>query len=143
MIAEFKKTSNRCALGLGVGFFLFTLTVFTVGFGIADSTPVSDLPGFARKLVGHMAAGEHDMVVCHFDAAMTRAMDREKLKTTWDSLVGQIGPFKQALTARKAQEQGFQIVYVVLEFEKATPEIKFVFNDKAQVSGLWILPGKP
>lgn len=143
MIAEFKKISNRYALGLGVGFFLFILSVFSVGFGIAGSTPVSDLPGFAQKFVAHMAAGEHDMVVCHFDAAMTRAMDREKLKSTWDALVRQIGPFKQILTALKSSEQGFQVVYVALEFEKAAPEMKFVFNDKAQVSGLWILPGKP
>jgi len=142
MIAEFKKTSRRRALGFGAGFFLFTLSVFTVGFGVAGSMPVSGLPGFAQTLVGHMAAGEHDMVVCHFDAAMARAMDRETLKNTWDSLVRQAGPFKQVLTARKAREQGYAIVYVPLEFEKAGLEMKFVFNDKAQVAGLWIVPGK-
>ncbi|WP_320044297.1 M56 family metallopeptidase [uncultured Desulfobacter sp.] len=142
MIAEFKKTSTRRTIALGAFFLLLSLSVFTVGLGIAGNTPVSDLPGFAQKLVAHMAAGEHDMVVCHFDAAMAGAMDREKLKQTWDSLVSQAGPFKQVLKTRNAQEQGYNIVYVALEFEKAAPEMKFVFNDKAQVSGLWILPGK-
>ena len=138
MIAEFKKTSNRVALGLGAGFLLLTLSVFSVGFGIAGNGPVSDLPGFTRKLVAHMAAGEHGMVVCHFDETMARAMDEEKLKKFWDSMATQMGPFKQIPKTRTAREEGFQIVYVTLEFEKASSEMKFVFNDKTQICGLWI-----
>ncbi|MCG8553039.1 MAG: DUF3887 domain-containing protein [Desulfobacterales bacterium] len=142
MIAEFKKTSTRRTMALGAFFLLLTLSVFTMGLSVAGNTPVSDLPGFAQKLVAHMAAGEHGMVVCRFDSTMARAMDLEKLKQTWDALVSQAGPFKQALNTRTAQEQGYNIVYVTLAFEKSSPEMKFVFNDKAQISGLWILPGK-
>jgi hypothetical protein len=41
---------------------------------------------------------------------------------------------------RQVKEQGYNVVYVTCTFEKSQLDIKVVYNDKQEVSGLWFLP---
>ncbi len=73
---------------------------------------------------------------------MIKAMPEVRLKETWQQLLGQVGAFKSQLGSRTDTSQGYRIVYVTCEFEKAVIDVRVVFNAQDQVSGLFFTPGQ-
>lgn len=100
----------------------------------------SDLTPRATEFVTLLAQGDFTNAVVDFDSTMKTAMPPAELQKAWTSLIGQVGSFKKQVSSREAEEMGFDVVYVTCEFEKSQLNIKVVFNDAKEISGLWFVP---
>lgn len=100
----------------------------------------TDLTVPARAFVGMLAKGDYAHVYDKFDAAMKDAMPVEQIEGAWQSLESQVGEFENIAGVRQVKEQGYDVVYVTCAFEKGQLDVKVVYNDKMEVSGLWFLP---
>jgi len=90
----------------------------------------------AEGLVDSMAKGDFASATKNFDATMKAALPAEKLGQSWAQVTAQIGAFKSRTGSREAQEAGFQTVHVTCQFEKASWDIKVVFDKDGKIGGL-------
>jgi dienelactone hydrolase len=107
---------------------------------LAAPQTTSDLESLAKDLTQQLAARHFDLIVTHFDEAMTSAMPAAKLVEFWDGLVGQMGAFQSIAGTRVQTVQGYQVVLVTSKFEKATLNVKWVFDSKSRVAGFFVVP---
>ncbi len=101
-----------------------------------------DLISLAKEFVEMLAIEDYSNVVKKFDDTMKSAMPQDKVQDAWQSLIAQVGPFKKQVGVRQTKEQGYDVVFVTCEFEKATLDIQVVFDSAKQVSGLWFRPSE-
>ena len=130
-----KGGSVKYAVGLIV---LFCLMLLACDQGQVAGAP--DLTAPAKDFVEMLARGDYDGTFEQFDATMRGAMPVEQIEAAWGSLLAKTGGFNKIAGVRQAKEQGFDVVYVTCGFEKAQLDVKVVYNDKKEVSGLWFLP---
>lgn len=102
----------------------------------------ADLSPSAKGFVDLLVQGNYAEAVKKFDETMKEVMPSDKLEEAWNSLIAQVGPFKKQTGVRQAKEQGYDVVFVTCEFEKATLDIKVVYNSYKQISGLWFVPSQ-
>ncbi len=102
----------------------------------------ADITPLATSFVGLLVQEDYAEAVKKFDATMKEAMPSDKLQEAWNSLVGQVGSFKKQTGVRQAKEQGYDVAFVTCEFEKAKLDIKVVYNNYKQISGLWFVPSQ-
>ena len=100
----------------------------------------SDLTPRATEFVTLLAREDYANAVKDFDSTMKTAMSPAELEKAWTSLIGQVGAFKKQVSTREAKEMGFDVVYVTCDFEKSPLNIKVVFNEAKEISGLWFVP---
>jgi hypothetical protein len=105
-----------------------------------DGPKVGDLTPLATEFVESLVKQDFANAVKNFDSTMKGVMSEEKLQEVWQGLLAQSGSFKKQTGVRQTQEQGFNIVFVTCEFEKSTLNIKVVFNNASEISGLWFVP---
>jgi len=120
------------------------LFVLTSGPGSSLQVPAAaDAVTRAHALIDAMARGDFASATAGFSAQMKTALPEERLRTTWASLVTQAGAFKRQVTTRGGDNNGFRIVIVTCEFERATIDVQVVFDQALAVSGLRMSPGTP
>lgn len=105
-----------------------------------QGTEMKVLTAAAKAFVTRCEKGDFVAAVQPFDATMKGVMPAEKLRTTWQALVGQVGAFKQQTRTHSAKVQGYEIVFVTCEFAKTKLDVKVVFDGKKQIAGLFFLP---
>jgi uncharacterized protein len=96
----------------------------------------------AQQLVDAFAQGDYRAATVNFNAQMRSALPVDELKTVWESLIGQVGSFKQKQTARTESTQGSEVIFIPCQFERAILEAKIVLNAQHQVAGLFFVPPK-
>ena len=117
------------------------LTICFISCGEKKNGPkVGDLTPLATGFVESLANEDFANAVKNFDNTMKGVMPEAKLQEAWQGLLAQSGSFKKQTGVRQTQEQGFNIVFVTCEFEKSTLNIKVVFNNTNEISGLWFVP---
>lgn len=99
-----------------------------------------ELTGPAKDFVGMLAKGDYASAVVKFDETMKGAMPVETLEQAWQSLLGKTGPFEKIVGVSQRKEQGYDVVLVTCDFENTQLDVKVVYNDKKEISGLWFQP---
>jgi len=120
---------------------LWSAALGAASLAAPQTTP--DLEPLAKDLTQHLAARQFDSVVSHFDETMTSAAPSAKLAEIWDGLIGQVGAFQSIAGTRLQPVQGYQVVLVTSKFEKATLNLRWVFDAKGRVAGFNIVPAEP
>lgn len=105
---------------------------------IASASPKDSAIAFVHLL----EKGRFSSAVEHFDATMKGVMPSNKLQEAWTSLITQAGSFKRQVAVRAASFQQFRIVFVTCEFEKATLDVKVVFDNEGRIAGLFFVPSQ-
>lgn len=120
---------------------------FAVVFSLAASSGCGngqqsslDLGGEARELVESLSAGDYSAVLEEFDATMLEAMPAETLRQAWESLLEQEGAFQSIAGSRVERAGGYEAVFVTCCFEKASIDIKVVYDMDRKVTGLFFVP---
>jgi hypothetical protein len=124
-------------------FLLALVIIFSVSFISCDQEPVTAVPDFttpAAAFVELLVKGDYANAFAKFDVAMKDAMPVEQIEAAWQSLLANVGGFEKIVAVRQAKEQGYDVVYVTCAFDKSQLNVKVVYNDKKEVSGLWFLP---
>jgi len=99
-----------------------------------------DFTGPGRGFVEMLVRGDYAAAVTKFDETMKGVMPEAKLAEAWLSLLQQVGPFDRIDSISQKKEQGYDVVYVSCVFERASVNVKVVYNTKKEVSGLWFVP---
>jgi dienelactone hydrolase len=98
----------------------------------------------AREFLAAMEKGDFRLAVRDFDETMLRVSGPDKLETMWTKqLPPRLGAFKKQGASRREQLQGYEIVLVTCEFEKATLDARVVFDQAAKIAGLGFVPTAP
>ena len=102
-----------------------------------------DLEAQAKALVADLLARQFDKVVARFDATMTNVMPASKLGATLDAVLAQAGAFRAIKGTRIQEAQGYRIVFVTCEFEKASLDIRLPYDTKGRVAGMFFAQSQP
>jgi dienelactone hydrolase len=94
----------------------------------------------AKEFVNQLEKGDYAGSVKNFDETMTRLVPPEKMKEAWEILIKQVGELKEQICVRTESIPKYDIVYVTCEFEKATLDVKVVFNKQKQIAGQFFVP---
>lgn len=106
----------------------------------SSAQETADLVAAGVSLVDRLAAGDFAGVVARFDGTMTAALPEPKLREAWETLRQQAGSFQKRLGTRVDEQQGYEIVFVTCQFERAVLDTKVVFDADQQVAGLFFVP---
>jgi uncharacterized protein len=99
-----------------------------------------DLIAAARAFAELLVRKDFANAVATFDDTMKTAMPETKLQETWNSVVAQVGAFKQVVKTRTERRGAYTIVVVTSDFQNATLDIKVVFDQSKRVAGLFFAP---
>lgn len=110
----------------------------------ANATPgaLDDITARALEMVGAMSKGDYATAGKYFDPTMKSAFPPDKMKQTWEALQSQVGAYKRQVSTRTEKVQQYDAVFVTTEFEKATIDIRVVFDSNKQIAGLFFQPAK-
>lgn len=107
-----------------------------------QSSRAAEIIPLAQEFIELVVKEDFAAAEQRLDATMKDAMPAAKLEEGWKSLLAEVGPFKRQGDARAENSGKHDSVFVTCEFEKATLNVKIVFNDEKQISGLWFVSGK-
>ncbi len=99
-----------------------------------------DLTELAIQFVDRLAAGEWAQAAEPFDADMLRVMPPDVLRSNWEQLVAQVGPFIEHTGTRQVIDGDITAVFVVCRFEKAALDLRVVFDAEHRIGGFWVSP---
>lgn len=122
--------------------YLWIASLLLVFFSTSIVFMSTNIEMSAQEFVAQLVKGDYEKAHQRFDTTMKKALPVKKLEETWESLIFQCGNFKRQVCLKNEIQQELTIVFVTCEFEKAVLDIKVVFNDKSEISGLWFIPGK-
>ena len=105
-----------------------------------DSQKAGDYTSLAEQFVKMLVNEEYEKAAQSFDKTMENTLTADKLEIAWQNLTTQVGHYKRQLGVRQTKDQGYDIVFVSCEFEKNNADIKIVFNNAKEISGLWFVP---
>ena len=94
----------------------------------------------SEKFIKLLDDGKFQEGAGNFDKTMTEELTPEMLQEAWKALIAQLGPFKGTINSRAEKEGKYNIIFITCELEKGAVDIKLVFNNKQQISGLFFLP---
>ena len=98
----------------------------------------------AREFLTALEKGDFKLAVRDFDETMLKVSGPDKLEALWKTqLPPQLGAFKKQTAARRDQLQGYEIVLVTCEFEKATLDTRVVFDKAGKIAGFGFVPTAP
>ncbi|HPW16956.1 MAG TPA: alpha/beta fold hydrolase [Candidatus Aminicenantes bacterium] len=128
---------------LFVSFGLLTLA-FSGLRAQAPARPEDALTAKARALLSALEKGDFEAAARDFDATMLEVSGPDKLEPMWsERLPAQVGKFKRQGPARRDRLQGYEIVLVACEFEKAKLDARVVFDKEGKIAGLQFVPPAP
>lgn len=94
----------------------------------------------AKAFVSLLEKAQFTEAVKSFDPAMTKALSADELQNLWKGVVAQVGAIEKQLNARSERTGTFTIAYVTCKFQKATLDVKVVFDAERKVAGLNFIP---
>ena len=94
----------------------------------------------ARAFVDLLVKKDFTAAVATFDDTMKTAMPVTKLQDTWNTVLTQVGAFKQATKARIEKRGAYTIVIVTCDFQLTRLDIKVVFDQSKRIAGLFFAP---
>ncbi len=103
----------------------------------------ADRSAAGKEFVAFLARQDFAAAVERYDPAMKAALPEPKLRETWQAVQNQAGRFQRQIGVRTQTVQGYDVVLVTCQFEKATLDTKVVFDANGRVSGLFFAPAQP
>lgn len=100
----------------------------------------SSSEALARGVVEQLSRGELDAVVDRFDQTMQANLSKDQLAEVWGGLVGQVGGVKAIEETAVSQRDGYDIVTVIVRFERAPMAVRVAFDGDQRIAGLFFNP---
>jgi hypothetical protein len=98
----------------------------------------------ARAFLAAMQKGDFQLAARDFDETMLKVSGPDKLELLWmKQLPAQLGKFKKQGASRREELQGYQIVLITCEFEKATLDARVAFDKAGKIAGFGFVPTAP
>jgi len=110
---------------------------------VAGAWPQAQLEPAARAFVAEMVAGKFDNAAARFDETMAKVMPAAKLAETWNTVLAQVGEYREITGAQQTETQGYQVVLLTTRFEKTSLFVRVVFDGQGRIGGLFFAPVQP
>ena len=94
----------------------------------------------AQQLVTWFVQGEFEAVVQSLDESIRQQLPVEKLQTTLQALVAQVGKFKEQVGAHTFQIPSAELVIVTCAFANASLDFNVAFIEPGKIVGVTITP---
>ena len=104
--------------------------------------PLPDQTARAEAMLTALTKGEYETASKHFDDNLRKVMPADKLEKTWKAIVGQVGAFGKKAGARSEKAGKYDVVYLTCKFDKATLDLKVVFDSDKRITGFFLSPAK-
>jgi dienelactone hydrolase len=122
-----------------VGLLLILLFAPIFGFG-----QISFDPKFkAKEAIYFLRNGKYEAIYSRMDPVMKRIMDEEKVMIFWDVLEMSYGSVQTVGEPSISTRDKLAIAVTAIQFERRKVGVKLVFNQKAEISGLFLVPPTP
>lgn len=108
----------------------------------APAAAPSPLETAARTLLADFTAGRYEAAAKNFDAKMLEALPPAKLAEFAKQLTAQVGAFKNVRDVKQGKAQGYDVVVLVSEYEKAVVNVQVAFDPDGKVAGLYFRPAQ-
>ena len=107
-----------------------------------EAASSADLVASAEAFVDLLAKKDFSSAETYFDDTMKTALPQAKLQETWNALITQAGELRRRVRTRTEERNGYNVVIIACEFEKAPVDIQVVFDQAKRIAGLFFAPGK-
>lgn len=114
--------------------------VFLSSILVADPAPADVNVACAEAVVTALNEKKYDAASADFTDEMKKVLSPDKLKTTWESVIGHFGAFQKMTGSRTETRDKFHIVYVTCQFEKGPLDIRLVYSTDKKLGGLQFVP---
>jgi len=108
----------------------------------AEEKKLPEQTATAIALVDALAKEDYVAAGKKFDTVMQKAIPADKLEATWQAILEQVGPFQKRTQTRVEKAGKYDVVLVTCQFEKAALDVRVVFSNDMQVTGLQFRPAK-
>lgn len=102
--------------------------------------PQEELKDSAKNLVDWLAAGNFRRVASHFDDGMEQVLPVWALEDMWNDVINQAGAFRYNVRTLRKKDQGYDVVIVSCQFQRAKVNVYVTYNDAREVAGLLFVP---
>ncbi len=106
----------------------------------AQAPAQQDYEAMARAVIGDLAARRFDRVTARFTEQMAQALPGDKLGTSWDAVIAQVGAFQSITSVENDEVAGNHIVLVTCAFERLTLTFRLVFDSQGRLAGFSSVP---
>ncbi|MGC2720620.1 MAG: alpha/beta fold hydrolase [Candidatus Acidiferrales bacterium] len=93
-----------------------------------------------RQVIKDMASGDFAKVEAQFDARMAAALPPGKLGQGWSAVGSQVGTFQSIASAQTTKVQTYDVVKMVLQFEKGMLDATVSFDAEGKIAGIVFRP---
>lgn len=97
-----------------------------------------ELEELSAKYAEQMASLEFAEVVERFSDTVKAQLTEETLKASWEQTVKPIGAYVGIYSQESSEDKDSLIVNTVLRYEKNGLLLRFVYDEKQEISGLWL-----
>lgn len=127
-----------------VGLLLIILMIIPMSCRPAEEVPVrtESVIELAEEFITLLASEDFPKAVEMFDKDMKAALPEKEMVKLWASLQEEFGPFKGQSFSHTDETQGYDLVFITCEFQKAALDARIVFNAKKQIAGLFFQPSE-
>jgi hypothetical protein len=127
-------------LGEIISIIIFSQLLKSQSNQIPVAAQASDLAAQASNFVTMLSDADYKTAESMFDETMKTGLPEEKLKEAWESLAAQSGHFQAQGLIRKTEIQGYDVIFVPCEFERASLDCQIAFDTKGMIAGLYFRP---
>jgi excinuclease UvrABC nuclease subunit len=116
-----------------------------LSLAVALATHAAEPPALeksARTLLADFTAGHYEAAAKNFDEKMMAALPPAKLAEVARQLEPQLGAFKSVREAKQMKAQGYDLVVLVSDYEKALVNVQVAFDADGKVAGLYFRPAQ-
>ena len=106
--------------------------------------PISfeDLNILAQNFMGQFLQGDFTAASSRFDNQMRFLFPEVKLQESWQRFIGPAGNLLRLIVVRTVEMEGYRVVSIRCQFERAALDVQIVFNIQGQISGLKLMPAE-
>lgn len=120
---------------------VFLLTIFTqIQQRAAAQDQESRFIKKGQEFVMLLSENKFDEAMTWFDDDIKSKMTSSDLKKTWRLILEEAGPMETISAVNTKSKDNMRAVVLTTRFTKGEIDIKIVFNNKEQISGLWFTP---
>ena len=108
--------------------------------GAQSISPPTGVKESARSIVNLLVKENFSGVRSRFSEVLKDKLSESQIREGWKSVTSQLGDFKKQQDALAKRDQGFDVIDIRCEFEKASVIVRVVFDAQGLIDGLWVAP---
>jgi len=93
-----------------------------------------------ENFIDALFSEQYDKALTYIDSSIKQQVNKETLEKSLTALNKQVGKFKQVSDIRSGEEEPFELIFYLCEFEKAKLDMQIAFNASNKIVGFYFLP---